>query len=240
MLSIPELYQRPLAVEKVRTQEPVNDAEAEEFSRWLVNRTALQLRRMTKDPEVLADIPENRLSEWEGLCGHAQSVMSCGLTELGIPHHLIRMQDIIPNLPCELWHGNLIIPIKGRIRTGHFLYDPTFRQFCVKSAENAPGRVMAGIDGGATIRSQLLKKGWIKLTPETAKIYLASFNTSGKNFKREEAPRLLTVLAPLEPVIQILRRRHAIRLLTAEGRPCPLNPSSEYVNKKGWRLEPTS
>lgn len=74
------------------------------------------------------------------------------------------------------------IPVRenGEVVDKHYLIDPTYKQFCTTEDVNLPfysepGYHLAQTDAGVNMANELLRNGYVELTPETGRLYIESF-----------------------------------------------------------------
>lgn len=111
-----------------------------------------------------------------GCCGLAQCVAGYAFQDLGVPAKPLATQSLE-----GYWmqgHAALVVEVSEGPDSGWYLIDPTFCQFCVTQASEAapsPSNYLKQSSAGLDIITSLRSRGYLKLTPENAALYLSAF-----------------------------------------------------------------
>lgn len=168
--------------------EGLDENEAISLINWIVER----------DREILEKEDDEKIksSSLQGFCGLSQGIVTIFLTNMRLKP---RVSNINPTITGEGLGGHaftsVAIPVKnkdGCVREKNYLIDVTYRQFFIRDEYNVSGRFvkdkrfgnkvapMAGywcinLQNGEHFAHEILKNGFVELTPENAKIYGDSF-----------------------------------------------------------------
>lgn len=135
-------------------------------------RYATQLHADHLNQRDLTDLQ----AAFAGCCGLAQCVAGYAFQDLGVPAKPLATQSLE-----DYWvqgHAALVVEIPEGPDSGWYLIDPTFCQFCVEAASEdapSPANYLSQTSTGLDIVTSLLSRGYLKLTPEIAALYLSSF-----------------------------------------------------------------
>lgn len=121
----------------------------------------------------------NLTQSFEGMCGMAQVIASYAVEGIGYKERPFASQTL---KDYEYGHAALIVETEGE----HYLMDTTFQQFVDMQPAHDPAYQLLQSETGKALFDTLEKVGYIKLTPQIAQTYLASFCGGIKQFPTDE------------------------------------------------------
>jgi hypothetical protein len=175
------------------SQAALTETEAVTVMDWLSDTVRQNLERVynveTLDATTL-----------HGACNDATSLALHHTEALGLRFDIVKAADLFPDNTTPHFLGVVTLPVAGvdgEIEAREFLFDRTYGQFVrPKGGYRVPeayeeyaygyqqmmsnyaktGRNMAATEEGTQLQQQLLDKGYLPLTPETALHYARSFS----------------------------------------------------------------
>ena len=172
----------------------IDEKEAEEFIRWIIERDREILEKGSKEERGLKD------DSLFGCCGLSQGIVTTFLQRAGLQPQILNVAETIRGKGHGTHSFNTVtIPIRdesGQISEKGYLIDVTVRQFFTREELSMSDRFVkdkrfgnkvapiAGywcinIPGGKQFAHNMLRDGFVELTPENAKIYGDSFTLAG-------------------------------------------------------------
>lgn len=162
---------------------------------WLVYETRSVLANVLNNEGKGADI---RSAPLHGHCSFSQSVAVYALQDRGLKPSSFSAQSL-PDY--HVGHAMLTLNVKEDGGNVTYLVDPTYRQFCdpaqprTEGGKPMPGYFLKEEQGGPEIIRALMTEGYIKVTPDVAHKYLASF-CEGKSPFENEAQSMAFMQSP--------------------------------------------
>lgn len=168
--------------------------EADTLLKWMVYKTRKAIANFINiTPDTNCDDPcddnqiANTLSEdsFSGYCGYGQQLIGLQAEMLGIETHY--HQTSILGLNRHHAFSTLIIPVKnkeGQIELKNFLVDTTFKQFFQNDFDNRQpswGSQLVATKEGKEVALQILRHGYIEMTPKVAQLYLEAGRRDNQN-----------------------------------------------------------
>lgn len=197
--------------EKDKVNNGLSEKEAIELLEWVVQRD-----RQLLNIENNGKIQDESLL---GCCGFSQGVVYTLFEKMGLKANVSNINPTISGKGLGGHAFNTVsIPIKdknGNCYLKTYLIDATFRQFFLRDEVSVSGRFikdksygnkvapLAGywcmkLEGGKEFADEILKTGFVELTPKNAKIYGDSFilETNMDSMYRTKYPEGVTIPVP--------------------------------------------
>lgn len=189
--------------------EGIREDEARLLVEWVVQRDR-EILNNEKEP-----IKDNSLL---GYCGLSQGITSELFINMGLNPRISNVNPTITGDSGRHAYGTVAIPIREEnAREIDFLVDVTYRQFFLRDEVSMSGRFVkdkrfgnkvapeAGywcinLPGGKEFAQEILKNGYVELTPENAKIYGDSFMLAEQKNSEHETKFKKGTTIPLSEV----------------------------------------
>ncbi|HEY1021472.1 MAG TPA: hypothetical protein VGE06_04135 [Flavisolibacter sp.] len=192
-----EEISEPLHItQKLRTKgAAITEPEAERFLDWIVYEARkfvlkAKIETFNEKADPHAPRPDMTTDYTAGECSFTQCIAGYAMQDRGLNPVQMAAQDIKNH---TIGHAMQTVPLPLESGTTHYLVDPTYRQFCDPSQPTfsgderfkkatMPGYLLEKEEGGPAIVEKLMRDGHIKLTPDIAQKYLASFTGGNSTF----------------------------------------------------------
>lgn len=178
---------------------------------WLVYETRSVLSNVLNQEGKGADI---RNAPLHGHCSFSQSVGVYALRDRG----LSPMPFSAQSLPeYHVGHAMMTVSVREDGKDATYLVDPTYRQFCdparpeTEDGKPMPGYFLKEEQGGPEIIKTLMTDGYIKLTPDVAHKYLASFCEGRPPFETDAKSMAFMQSPPDDNGLKSFAREHMQR-----------------------------